>query len=143
MRQPAASVFLIVSLALAGCTSDSYSGGSSSVTVGASFYYGAGWYGGTYYPYGPPGYVVVPPDYYPDRPGDPGRPGGPGEGPRPENPIATPLPAQPGASQLPSQRPEPSASASSRMPAAQPRVSSSSSRASIPRAPRGGGGRRR
>ncbi len=113
----------LICLVLAGCASDGYSSGSSSVSVGASFYYGAGWYGGTYYPYGPPGYVVVPPDYA-NRPGEPGRPVGP------EQPIAKPQPVGP--SQLPA------TSSGSRMPSAQPRMSSSSSRASIPRASRGG-----
>jgi hypothetical protein len=115
-------------LLLVGCASDDGYSGSSSVSVGASFYYGTGWYGSPYYGY-PPGYVVVPPDYV-DRPGEPGRPGGPGGpdvGPRPEQPIANP----PSAAQP---------KASSRMPSAQPRVSSSSMRSSIPR---GGGGRRR
>ena len=109
----------------------------------SSFYYSNGWYGDPYYHgYYPPGVVVVPPPVYP---GQPGRPVSP------EQPIARPpggattLPARP-SNDLPgpSAKPAPSASTSSRsrMPSSQPRMSSSS-RASIPRAPRGGGGRRR
>ncbi|MDH5254481.1 MAG: hypothetical protein OEW72_01070 [Gammaproteobacteria bacterium] len=123
------SVFLAMILAViaAGCSSDGYSG-SSNVSSSASFYYGNPWYNDRYYYYGyyPPGVIVVPP------PRDGGRPV------RPEQPIAKPppggpttLPAGPSTGDLPAAR-----------PSSQPRMSSSS-RASIPRAPRGGGGGRR
>lgn len=111
---------------LAGCASDGYSGGSSA-SVGVSYYHGQSWYDDPYYWYGPPGYVVVPPDNVdrPDRPVKPTQP----IAPEPGTPGARPQP-RPAAKPAPSVR-------TSRMPSAQPRVSSASHRASIPRAPRG------
>lgn len=127
--------FAFLIMLLAGCAADGYSS-SSSVSVGYGFYYGHSWYDNPYYWYGDPDYIVVPPD----RPGEPGRPA------RPEHPIANPpagnrpetLPAP-----APSARPAPTTSGTSRMPSARPHMSSPSSRASIPRASRGGGMRRR
>lgn len=127
--------FALLAAALAACSSDEYSG--RPVSTSTSFYYGHAWYDDPDYWYDDPDYVVVPPDRV-DRPV------------RPEQPIARPSPQPPGVSTLPAPvperpatRPAPSDASRSRMPSAQPRMSSRSSRASIPRAPRGGGVRRR
>jgi len=81
-----ATAALLMGVLLAGCESDG-SGGSSSVDVHGSFYYGTGYgypgYGGFYGPgYYPPPVVVVPPPIH----------GHPGGGVRP-----TPMPSMPAA----------------------------------------------
>jgi hypothetical protein len=131
-----------------GCSSDGYSGGSTSVS--SSYYYSNGWYNDPYYyGYYPPGAVVVRP------PGDIGRPGPPVY---PEQPIARPpgattlpaqtpggattLPARPSTNNLGSRPSTSNYSSRSRMPSSRPRMSSTP-RATVPRMSRGGGGRRR
>jgi hypothetical protein len=136
----------------AGCSSDGYSGSSNS-SVHSSFYYSNGWYNDPYYyGYYPPGVVVVPPPVYPGQPVRPVSPeqpiarppGGATTPPRGSGSVDPACAAVQQRGTGPSTRPAPSASTSSRsrMPSSQPRMSSSS-RASIPRAGRGGGGRRR
>ena len=133
----------------AGCSSDGYSGGSTSVS--SSYYYSNGWYNDPYYyGYYPPGAVVVRPPVYPGQPGRPvypeqpiaRPPGGATTLPAQTPGGATTLPARPSTNNLGSRPSTSGYSSRSRMPSSQPRMSSSS-RGSLPRMSRGGGGRRR
>jgi len=98
----------VVMLALSGCTSDGYSGGGVSTSVGVSYgygYYGPGYYGGYYEPYPP--VVVVPPDGRPDRPDGGNRPTTlPAEVGGPSTRPATP-PSRPATASRPTSRPTP------------------------------------
>ena len=124
-RQPIIPMLVLATALSGGCASDGGYSGSSSVSVGTSFYYGSAWYGNPAYWYGSPGYVVVaPPGGAVGPPNGPVAPGG-------DRPTVNPLPAQ-----------QPSAADRSRMPSAQPRMSTPSARTSMPRGSRGGGRRR-
>lgn len=94
-------------LALSGCTSDGYGGGSTSVSMSYGYggYYGP-YYGGGYYDPYPP-VVVVPPGERPDRPDGGNRPttlpsevGGPSAKP-------AMAPSRPATASRPTSRPAP------------------------------------
>jgi hypothetical protein len=118
-RTALACASLGVCFTLAGCASDGYDGGSSSVSVG----YGYGGYYGSYYDYGyydpyPPVIVDVP-DERPDRPDRPDSGNRPSTLPSDVGGAST----RPSSASRPTSRPSP-------RPAPRPM-------------PRGGGGRRR
>ncbi len=115
-------------LALPGCSSDGYSSGGVSTSVGVSYgyggYYDPYYYGGGYYPYPP--VVIDRPDERPDRPNSGQRP--------------TTLPADVGSS---SAKPAARPSTAPTRPATSSRPTSRPSPRPAPRPmPRGGGMRR-
>jgi len=128
-----ACAMTVATLGLSGCaSSDGYSNGGVSTSVGVSYgyggYYGPDWYGGYYQPYPP--VVVVPPGNRPERPNKPNGGGRP-----------TTLPADVGG---PSTRPSARPTTAPPRPATSTRPTSRPSPRPAPRPmPRGGGGMRR
>jgi hypothetical protein len=127
-RGSLACVSFATLLALPGCSSDGYSSGGVSTSVGVSYgyggYYDPYYYGGGYYPYPP--VVIDRPDERPDRPNSGQRP--------------TTLPADVGSS---SAKPAARPSTAPTRPATSSRPTSRPSPRPAPRPmPRGGGMRR-
>jgi hypothetical protein len=127
-RGSLACVSFATLLALPGCSSDGYSSGGVSTSVGVSYgyggYYDPYYYGGGYYPYPP--VVIDRPDERPDRPNSGQRP--------------TTLPADVGSS---SAKPAARPSTAPTRPATSSRPTSRPSPRPAPRPmPRGGGIRR-